>query len=112
MNKDTTEKTFRDYSNANENVKSLYRDQRTRQCKCYVERLAQKYNPKEEALLKMSCWSALQSLSSLIDQSDPDVSLPNLQHAFQTAEGMREAQEPEWFQVRLFGIFVFINNQQ
>ena len=39
-------------------------------------------------------------LNSLVDESDPDVDLPNLVHAFQTAERIRaEHPDLEWFQL-------------
>lgn len=42
--------------------------------------------------------AALEKLNDLIDESDPDVDMPNIVHAFQTAEEIR-AKHPdqEWF---------------
>lgn len=34
---------------------------------------------------------AIMSLDQLVDESDPDVDFPNSYHAFQTAEGIRQA---------------------
>ncbi|XP_014213564.1 inositol oxygenase isoform X2 [Copidosoma floridanum] len=47
---------------------------------------------------KMSIKEALTKLNELIDESDPDSSLPNIVHAFQTAEKIR-ADHPhqDWF---------------
>ncbi len=43
---------------------------------------------------------ALEMLNSLVDESDPDVDLPNIVHAFQTAERIRaDYPELEWFQL-------------
>ena len=43
---------------------------------------------------------ALASLNNFLDESDPDVDIPNSMHAFQTAEGIREKHpDKEWFQV-------------
>jgi inositol oxygenase len=47
----------------------------------------------------MSVWEALESLDNFIDLSDPDMELPNFIHMLQTAEGIREAGEPEWMQL-------------
>jgi len=44
-------------------------------------------------------WEALECLDGFVDVSDPDVSLPNLVHLFQTAEGIREAKLPDWLQL-------------
>lgn len=41
---------------------------------------------------------ALESLNDLVDESDPDVDIPNIVHAFQTAERIREVYPNEdWF---------------
>lgn len=40
---------------------------------------------------------ALEKLNNLVDESDPDVTVPNMVHAFQTAERLREAHpEKDW----------------
>lgn len=40
---------------------------------------------------------ALEKLNDLIDESDPDITLPNIVHAFQTAERAREEfPEHDW----------------
>lgn len=38
----------------------------------------------------MTIIEALHELNKVIDDSDPDVSVPNIFHAFQTAERIRE----------------------
>ena len=41
---------------------------------------------------------ALVKLNDLVDESDPDVDIPNLVHAFQTAERIRaDHPEEDWF---------------
>ncbi|XP_027204562.2 myo-inositol oxygenase [Dermatophagoides pteronyssinus] len=48
--------------------------------------------------LKMTIMDALEKLNCLVDESDPDVDLPNIIHAFQTAERIREAHpDLDWF---------------
>lgn len=47
---------------------------------------------------KMSVKDALIKLNDLVDESDPDTSLPNIIHAFQTAESIREKHpDLDWF---------------
>ncbi|XP_022669320.1 inositol oxygenase-like isoform X2 [Varroa jacobsoni] len=48
--------------------------------------------------IRMPVMKALEKLNDLIDESDPDVDMPNIVHAFQTAEEIR-AKHPEqdWF---------------
>lgn len=40
---------------------------------------------------------ALDMLNELIDESDPDSDLPNIVHAFQTAERIRADHPEDWF---------------
>ncbi|KAF3688876.1 Inositol oxygenase [Channa argus] len=47
---------------------------------------------------KMGMMDAIMSLDQLVDESDPDVDFPNSFHAFQTAEGIRQAHpDKDWF---------------
>ncbi|RWS28713.1 Inositol oxygenase-like protein [Leptotrombidium deliense] len=47
---------------------------------------------------EMTIMEALEKLNCLVDESDPDVDLPNIVHAFQTAERIREKHpQYEWF---------------
>ncbi|KAM3927523.1 inositol oxygenase [Leptodactylus fuscus] len=49
---------------------------------------------------KMSVMEALDLLDNLVDESDPDVDFPNSFHAYQTAEGIRQAHpDKDWFQL-------------
>jgi inositol oxygenase len=47
----------------------------------------------------MTVWEAFEALKGYVDSSDPDSSLPNLEHMLQTAEGIRAAGHPDWFQL-------------
>jgi len=48
--------------------------------------------------VRMSVMQALEKLNDLIDESDPDVDMPNIVHAFQTAESIREKHpDKDWF---------------
>jgi inositol oxygenase len=61
-----------------------------------------KYLPSSEMCQKkitMSIWDALMQMNDFVDQSDPDTTLPNIEHAFQTAEGIRKANLPDWMQL-------------
>ncbi len=53
----------------------------------YVLQMHQRYSNYN---LKKSIWEVFEILNDFIDISDPDCSIPNSQHAFQTAEKMRE----------------------
>ena len=45
----------------------------------------------------MDVWEALEYLNTLIDDSDPDTDLTQMDHALQTAESIRRANQPRWF---------------
>ena len=42
-------------------------------------------------------WGAMEFLNTLVDDSDPDTDLDQLQHLLQTAEAIREDGHPDWF---------------
>ncbi len=45
----------------------------------------------------MGVWQTLELLNELVDESDPDLDLPQIQHAMQTAEAIRNDGHPRWF---------------
>jgi inositol oxygenase len=45
----------------------------------------------------MGVWEALEYLETLVDDSDPDLNLTQIDHALQTAESIRRANQPRWF---------------
>lgn len=57
---------------------------------------------KEKEFLKfdrreMSLWDAVAFLNTLVDDSDPDIELDQLQHLLQTSEAIRADGHPDWF---------------
>jgi inositol oxygenase len=46
---------------------------------------------------QMSIWEALEYLNTLVDDSDPDTDLSQLDHLLQTAEQIRHDGHPRWF---------------
>lgn len=77
-------------------VRGHYRKMRERQTVDYVQRMKKKYLTFDKP---MHVWEAMEKLNALIDVSDPDLTLPNVQHLIQAAEGAREAGEPDWMQL-------------
>jgi inositol oxygenase len=47
--------------------------------------------------MELPVWEALEYLNTLVDDSDPDIELSQLQHLLQTAEAIRADGHPEWF---------------
>ncbi|MHB1179713.1 MAG: inositol oxygenase family protein [Daejeonella sp.] len=46
---------------------------------------------------EMGVWEAMEFLNTLVDDSDPDTDLDQLQHLLQTAEAIRADGHPDWF---------------
>ena len=45
----------------------------------------------------MSVWEAMEFLNTLVDDSDPDTDLTQIQHLLQTSEAIRRDGHPGWF---------------
>src|SRR5207253_1922176 len=46
---------------------------------------------------RMGVWEAMDFLNTLVDDSDPDISLSQIEHLVQVAEAIRRAGQPRWF---------------
>ncbi len=46
---------------------------------------------------QMGLWDGLEFLNTLVDDSDPDTSLAQIEHLLQTAEAIRRDGHPRWF---------------
>lgn len=93
-------KDFRDYDihSTPERVIKTYYDMHTNQTLDFVKKRMEFWGKFDHA--EMTILEALEALNSFVDDSDPDLDLPNAFHAFQTAEGIRKAHpDKEWFQV-------------
>lgn len=92
------EKVFRNYKDIDVNaaVREHYRKMRERQTSEYVQRMQRKYLKFDKP---MDLWDAMSHLNDLIDVSDPDLDLPNVQHLIQSAEAIREDRRPDWMQL-------------
>ena len=47
----------------------------------------------------MGIWEAMDFLNTLVDDSDPDTDLSQIEHNLQTAEAIRRDGHPRWFQL-------------
>ncbi|MEL6944455.1 MAG: inositol oxygenase family protein, partial [Bacteroidota bacterium] len=92
------EKVFRNYEQGDITaaVKEHYRKMRSRQTLDYVQRMKKKYLTYDKP---MNLWDAMEKLDALIDVSDPDLDLPNVQHLIQSAEAIRADNRPDWMQL-------------
>jgi inositol oxygenase len=90
---------YRDYaapqrSDAADTVREFYRLNHAQQTHAFV--LAKKAEWLGFNRARMTPWAALDYLNTLVDDSDPDIALPQIDHLVQTAEAMRANGEPEW----------------
>lgn len=92
------EKVFRNYDQMDVNaaVREHYRKMRKNQTLEYGQRMQQKYLTFDKP---MGLWEAMLHLNDLIDVSDPDLDLPNVQHLIQSAEAIRADNRPDWMQL-------------
>lgn len=87
---------FRDYSsNTRPSVREFYRLNHQFQTFEYVQQMRAKYLSLERA--EMSIWEAMEFLNRLVDDSDPDTELTQIEHLLQTAESIRADGHPRWF---------------
>ncbi len=91
----TTER-FRDYqAEARASVREFYRLNHTNQTVDFV--LAKKHQYLAKTNYAMGIWDAIELLNTLVDDSDPDTDLPQIEHNLQTAEAIRKDEHPRWF---------------
>ena len=93
------EEEFRNYVNSNrqDTVRNHYKAMRTNQTLEFVKRMEDKWLKFNFA--KLTVMEAFKRLEGYVDSSDPDTSLPNLEHMMQTAEAIRAAGHPDWLQL-------------
>jgi inositol oxygenase len=91
-----TEEEFRNYqADANPTVTEFYRQNHAHQMLDFV--LAKKREFLALQRGQMSIWSALDYLNTLVDDSDPDTDLTQIEHLLQTSEAIRKDGHPRWF---------------
>ena len=76
---------FRNYSDTDEIVKETYKKARINQTLEFFNKMKSEYINREKVIINIT--ESLNLLDKFIDQSDPDINLPNIQHLFQSAEG-------------------------
>jgi len=95
-NPNKTEDQFRDYENtARPTVREFYRLNHQFQSFDFVRAKRQEFLPL--ARRKMGIWDAMEFLNTLVDDSDPDTDLSQMEHLLQTAEQIRKDGHPRWF---------------
>ena len=91
-----TPEQFRDYeSDARPSVREFYRLNHRYQTFDFVQQKREQYLGLNRA--QMGVWEAMEFLNTLVDDSDPDTDLTQIEHLMQTAEAIRADGHPRWF---------------
>lgn len=87
---------YRDYATpARDTVREFYRENHRQQTCELVERKRDQFLGLDRK--KMGIFEALDYLNTLVDDSDPDTELDQLQHLLQTSEAIRRDGHDRWF---------------
>ncbi len=91
-----TARRYRDFQAADcrGGVRDFYALNHARQTFAFVEAKRREYLPLRKR--RMGVWEAVEALAGIVDDSDPDLSLPQIDHALQTAEALRADGRPRW----------------
>ena len=91
-----SEEEFRNYqADANPGVTQFYHENHARQTYDFV--LQKKAEYCGLARGEKSVWEMAEYLNTLVDESDPDTDLTQIEHLLQTAEAIRKDDHPRWF---------------
>ena len=86
---------YRDFgAGARPSVRDLYTRNHAQQTVEFVRAKHAEYLPPRR--LRMGVWEAIEALSTIVDDSDPDTELSQLDHSLQTAEALRRDGAPGW----------------
>ncbi|MBI3414683.1 MAG: inositol oxygenase [Verrucomicrobia bacterium] len=93
---DKKKEQFRNYeADARPTVREFYRLNHEHQSFDFVQSKRKEFLSLNRR--KMSAWEAMEYLNTLVDDSDPDTDLSQLEHLLQTAEQIRRDGHPRWF---------------
>ena len=91
-----SEEEFRNYKDdANPTVTEFYRQNHAHQTLDFVLAKKAEYAPLNRG--KKSIWEMADYLNTLVDDSDPDTDLTQIEHLLQTSEAIRSDGHPRWF---------------
>jgi inositol oxygenase len=86
---------YRNYDNpARDTVREFYRLNHKYQTLDFVRQKEAEYGQRNRK--KMGIWEACEYLNTLVDDSDPDTDLTQIEHLLQTSEAIRADGHPRW----------------
>jgi inositol oxygenase len=87
---------FRNYGETTPpRVREFYRQNHTYQTRDFVLERKKRFLVKDRA--QMGIWEAMEFLNTLVDDSDPDTELTQIEHLLQTSEAIRRDGKSSWF---------------
>ena len=87
---------FRNYTDSTPpRVREFYRQNHMNQTRDFVLGKKREFLAKNRA--NMGIWEAMEYLNTLVDESDPDTELSQIEHLLQTSEAARRDRRPDWF---------------
>ena len=89
-----TQEQFRDYSTAPSGVREFYQLNHRHQTREFARAKKAQYGALNKR--EMGIWEAMEYLNTLVDDSDPDTDLSQIEHNLQTAEAIRRDGQPRW----------------
>lgn len=93
---DKPREDFRNYAQTErDTVQEFYRLNHRYQTLDFVKEKKREYLALNKR--QMGIWEAMEFLNTLVDDSDPDTSLTQIEHLMQTAEAIRKDGHPRWF---------------
>lgn len=95
----STERDVKDFRNyeapARDTVREFYKVNHTHQTYDFVLSKERQYKPL--TWRTMGIWEAMEFLNTLVDDSDPDTDVSQIEHLLQTSEAIRNDGHPRWF---------------
>src|SRR6476646_7173101 len=91
---DRKKEEFRQYDDAPAGVREFYRLNHANQTRAFVQAKKQEYLALDKR--RMGIWEAMEYLNTLVDDSDPDTNLSQIEHLLQTSESIRRDGHPRW----------------
>lgn len=90
---------FRQFESACDRVQNFYREQHAKQTVAYNLAARARFYSASRKRPEMTIWQAMEKLNTLVDESDPDTSLSQIEHLLQSAEAIRRDNKPRWMQL-------------
>src|SRR5438094_4166909 len=91
-----SEEQYRNYrADAKPTVTECYRQNHAHQTLDFVLKRKEEYCGLKRG--KKSIWEMAEYLNTLVDESDPDTDLTQIEHLLQTSEAIRKDGHPRWF---------------